>query len=55
MELVNVPTPVPSVVFVASAVVGPVLVPHTIPLAVTAAPPSELITPPLVAVLVVME
>ena len=32
----------------------PALVPHTIPLAVTAAPPSELITPPLDAELVVI-
>lgn len=47
MELVKVPTPVPSVVLVASAIVGPVVVPHTIPLAVTAAPPSEFITPRL--------
>ena len=47
--------PVPSVVFVASAIVGAVLVPHTIPLAVILAPPSEVITPPLIAALVVIE
>ena len=51
MELVKVPTPVP---VVALNVEEPALVPHTIPLAVTAAPPSELITPPLDAELVVI-
>ena len=54
MELVKVPTPVPFVVFVASAIVGAVVVPQTIPLEVTAAPPSELMTPPLLAELVVI-
>ena len=45
----------PSVVFVASAIVGAVLVPQTTPLVVILAPPSELITPPLVAALDVIE
>jgi hypothetical protein len=47
--------PVPSVVFVVRAVVGFVAVPHTIPLAVTADPPSVVMFPPLVAVVPVME
>ena len=37
----------PSVVFVARAVVGFDVVPHTIPLTLIAAPPSEDIVPPL--------
>jgi len=49
-----VPVPVPSVVFVVRAVVGFVAVPHTIPLAVTADPPSVVMFPPLVAVVSVM-
>jgi hypothetical protein len=52
---VNVPVPVPSVVFVVRAVVGFVAVPHTIPLAVTADPPSDDMFPPLVAVVDAME
>jgi hypothetical protein len=47
--------PVPSVVFVVRAVVGFVAVPHTIPLALTADPPSVVIFPPLVAVVDAME
>jgi hypothetical protein len=43
------------VVFVLRAVVGFVAVPHTIPLALTAEPPSEDMFPPLVAVVEVME
>jgi hypothetical protein len=46
---------VPSVVFVVRAVVGLEVVPHTIPLAVTADPPSDDISPPLVAVVTAME
>jgi hypothetical protein len=47
--------PVPSVVFVVRVVVGFVVVPHTIPLAVTADPPSADMFPPLVAVVEVIE
>jgi hypothetical protein len=43
------------VVFVVRAVVGFVAVPHTIPLAVTADPPSAETLPPLVAVVPAME
>ena len=43
------PVPVPSVVFVVRAIVGFGVVPQTIPLAVTADPPSTVIVPPLVA------
>jgi hypothetical protein len=50
-----VPVPVPFEVFVLRAVVGFVVVPHTIPLAVTADPPSVDMLPPLVAVVEVME
>jgi hypothetical protein len=46
---------VPSVVFVVRAIVGLVAVPQTIPLAVTADPPSVVIFPPLVAVVAAME
>ena len=49
------PVPVPSVVFVVRAVVGFVVVPHTIPLALTADPPSDDMFPPLVAVVDAME
>jgi hypothetical protein len=52
--LVKAPVPVPSLVLVLSAIVGLVVVPHTTPRAVTAAPPSEVIFPPLVAVVWVM-
>ena len=51
MELVNEPVPVPSVVLL-SAVVGLALVLQQTPLAETAAPPSLVIFPPLVAVVV---
>jgi hypothetical protein len=47
--------PVPSEVFVVRVVVGFVAVPHTIPLSVTADPPSDDISPPLVAVVEAME
>jgi hypothetical protein len=50
-----VPVPVPSEVFVLRVVVGFEAVPHTIPLAVTANPPSVDMFPPLVAVVEVME
>jgi hypothetical protein len=40
---------------VVRAVVGFVVVPHTIPLALTADPPSDDISPPLVAVVFPME
>jgi hypothetical protein len=46
---------VPSVVFVIRAIVGFGVVPQTIPLAVTADPPSVVISPPLVAVVAAME
>lgn len=49
------PVPVPSVVLVASDISGPVLVLHTTPLAVTAAPPSTLMVPPLNAVVAVID
>jgi hypothetical protein len=50
-----VPVSVPFEVFVVRAVVGLVAVPHTIPLAVTADPPSDDVFPPLVAVVDAME
>ena len=46
----NVPVPVPLLVFVVKDMVGFVLVDHTTPLVVTAEPPSEVIFPPEVAV-----
>ena len=49
MLLTNIPVPVPSVVW-ESAVVGVWLVLQQTPRAVTVAPPSEVIFPPLVAV-----
>jgi hypothetical protein len=51
----KVPIPEPSVVLVVNVIVGFVLVDHTTPLVVTAAPPSELTFPPDVAVVVVTE
>jgi hypothetical protein len=51
----KVPVPVPLIVFVVKDMVGLALVDHTTPLAVTTEPPSELIFPPEVAVVVVME
>jgi hypothetical protein len=47
--------PVPSVVFVVRAIVGFCVVPQTIPLAVTAAPPSDVMFTPLVAAVNAME
>ena len=46
MELVKTPSPVPSDVFVASAIVGPVVVLQHTPLAVTVTPPSSVTSPP---------
>jgi len=54
MALVNVPIPVPSVVLVDNAMVGFAVVLQQTPRTVTGAPPSELITPPLLAVVLVM-
>jgi hypothetical protein len=53
--LVKEPTPVPSVVFVESEIVGFVVVPQTTPLAVIAYPLSEEMFPPLEAEVVVIE
>ncbi len=53
--LVNDPVPVPSVVLVDRDTVGPDVVLHTTPLAVTAEPPSDVTFPPLDAPVVVME
>ena len=52
---VKVPVPVPFDVLVESTTVGFVVVDQTIPLAVMEAPPSEVIFPPEVAEVVVME
>ena len=52
---VKLPVPEPSLVFVLKEIVGVGLVDHTTPLAVMDAPPSELIFPPEVALVVVME
>ena len=54
IELVNVPIPLPSVVLVDKAMVGFAVVLQQTPRTVTAAPPSELIVPPLPAVALVM-
>ena len=54
MALVKVPIPVPSVVLVDKAMVGFSVVLQQTPRAVTAAPPSVLIVPPLLAVVLVM-
>ena len=54
MALVNVPMPVPSFVFVDRATVGFAIVLQQTPRTVTGAPPSALIVPPLVAVVLVM-
>ena len=51
----KVPVPEPSLVFVLKEIVGVELVDHTTPLEVTAEPPSEVIFPPEMAVVVVME
>jgi hypothetical protein len=47
IELEKFPVPVPSLVFVVKLIVGAVAVFHTIPLVVTASPPSLLTFPPL--------
>ena len=54
MLLVNAPIPVPSTVLVVSAIVGLAVVLQHIPLADMVAPPSEVMFPPDVAVVVVM-
>ena len=51
----KLPVPEPSLLLVLKEIVGFVLVDHTTPLTVTVAPPSELILPPEVALVVVME
>ena len=53
MLLVNSPVPIPSTVLVAKAIVGLIVVLQQIPLAVMVAPPSEVMFPPDVAVVVV--
>ena len=50
----KLPIPVPLLVFVVSAIVGFGLVDHTTPLEVTAALPSVVILPPVVADVLVM-
>jgi hypothetical protein len=50
----KVPVPEPLLVFVVKAMVGFVFVDHTTPLVVIAAPPSEVIFPPEMAVVVEM-
>jgi hypothetical protein len=52
---VKLPVPEPSLVFVLKEIVGAGLVDHTTPLAFTFAPPSAVIFPPEVAVVVVIE
>ena len=54
MLLLNVPVPVPSLVFEVSAMVGVGEVLQMTPRAVTAEPPWELTFPPLVAAVVLM-
>ena len=54
MLLVNAPVPVPLTVLVVKAIVGLIVVLQQIPLAVMVAPPSEVMFPPLVAVVPVM-
>jgi hypothetical protein len=51
----KLPVPVPSDVLVESEMVGEELVDHTTPLAVMGAHPSDVMFPPVVAVVVVME
>lgn len=55
MLLVKVPAPLPSVVFVAIAVVGLGVVLQQMPRTVTVAPPSSVILPPLAAVVFVTD
>jgi hypothetical protein len=52
---VKEPVPIPFDVLVDEVIVGLVLVDQTTPLAVMDAPPSEIILPPEVALVVVME
>jgi phospholipid N-methyltransferase len=52
---VKLPVPEPSLVFVLKEMVGVGLVDHITPLEITAAPPSVVILPPVVADVVVME
>lgn len=54
MELVNTPVPVPLLVLVASAVVGPGVVLQQTPLALIVAFPPTVIVPPLVALIEVI-
>jgi hypothetical protein len=53
ISLTNLPEPAPSVVF-ESEVEGLATVPQQTPLAVIIAPPSDVISPPLVAVVIVI-
>ena len=55
MALVKVPIPVPSIVLVNKAMVGFAVVLQQTPRDVTAAPPSVLIVPPLLAVVFVID
>ena len=55
IELVNVPDVAPSVVFVASAMVGFIVASQTKPLVVMVAPPVLLMVPPPIADVVVMD
>ena len=50
----KLPVPVPLLVFVVKDMLGLALVDHTTPLEVTAAPPSELTFPPVIAVVEVI-
>ena len=54
-DVLKLPVPVPLLVFVVKEMVGFVLVDHTTPLVVMEAPPSEVILPPVMAEVVVME
>ena len=54
MALVKIPVPVPLIVLVDKAMVGFAVVLQQTPRTVTAAPPSVLIVPPLVAVVFVI-
>ncbi len=54
MLLTKAPEPEPLLVLVASAIVGPVAVPHTTPLAVMGELPSAVILPPDLALVVVI-
>jgi hypothetical protein len=55
MALVNMPMPVPFVVFVDKATVGFAVVLQQTPRAVIAAPPSSVMLPPLAAVVFVID